>query len=132
MNKIVTYIQKFINLKFGLAGAFFMGVIVFFINLSYGWQASLIAGMKQWFYTFLFGGAIIRLLEILLNKTKTIKYSILISVLIISVITSTLIFIVHNFKGTPEPFYSTLPTIILSPPGFMFIANRFKKSMKNS
>lgn len=124
--------QKFINLRFGLAGAFFMGAIVFFINLSYGWQAASIAGLKQWLYTFFFGGAIIRLLEVALDKTKNIKNSLIISVLLISTLTSILIYIVHSFKGTPEPFYSTLPTIILSPPGFMYIAIRLKKSIKTS
>jgi hypothetical protein len=27
-------------------------------------------------------------------------------------------YLVHSLKGTPEPFLSTLPTILLAPPGF--------------
>ena len=103
-------------------------IIVFFINLQHGWKLSVIAGLKQWIYTFFFGGIIIKLLEIMLVKTKHHHYSTPISVISISILTSLLVFIVHSFRGTPEPFYSTLPTIIMSPPGFIFLANKFKKT----
>ena len=132
MGLIATYIHKYINLKFGLAGAFLMGGIVFFINLDHGWKLSTLAGAKQWIYTFFFGGMIIKLLEVALDKTKSYKYSSTISVLLISAITSILVYLVHSIKGTPEPFYSTLPTVILSPPGFLYIASKVKKTKSSS
>lgn len=128
MGIIATYIHKYINLKFGAAGAFLMGGIVFFINLDHGWKLSTLAGAKQWVYTFFFGGMIIKLFEVALDKTQTLKYSTAISVMFIAVLTSLLVFLVHSIKGTPEPFYSTLPTIILSPPGFLYIASKIKKA----
>jgi len=127
MNFIIAYIQKFINLKFGLIGAFLMGGIVFIINLEHGWQLSAIAGLKQWMYTFLFGGVIIRLLEYLLSITKSWKRNRLFSVAIISTFTSLLVFFVHSLKGTPEPLLSTIPTILMSPPGFLYLATKFEK-----
>lgn len=128
MGSFVRHIHKYINLKFGLAGAFLMGGIVFFINLDHGWKLAAIAGAKQWAYTFFFGGIIIKLLEILLGRTRQLKNSIGISVLLISTLTSMLVFVVHNLRGTPEPLLSTLPTVILSPPGFYYIANNFRKA----
>ena len=128
MGLIATYIHKYINVKFGTAGAFLMGSIVFFINLGHGWKLSALAGAKQWVYTFFFGGMIIKLLELALEKTKSAKHSTVISVMLIAVLTSFLVYLVHSIKGTPEPFYSTLPTIVLSPPGFLYIAGKVKKT----
>jgi len=108
-----------------------MGGIVFFINLDHGWTASTIAGLKQWIYTFLFGGAIIRLLEYTIDKTKNIQCNILISVFLISALTSALIYAVHSLKGTPEPFLSTVPTLLMAPPGFFVLALKFKKEQEN-
>ena len=115
-----------------MAGAFLMGGIVCFINLNHGWKLSTLAGAKQWVYTFFFGGMIIKLLEVTLGKTKSFKYPTAISVVLISVITSLLVYLVHSIKGTPEPFYSTLPTVILSPPGFLYIASKVKKTKSSS
>jgi len=104
-----------------------MGAIVFFINLEHGWQASTVAGIKQWAYTFLFGGVIIKLLEKLLEKFENKLVGLLISVSVISAITIILVLSIHNLKGTPEPFLSTIPTIIMAPPGFLVLALRFQK-----
>ena len=107
-----------------------MGGIVFIININHGWQMALIAGLKQWVYTFLFGGLIIKLLEYVLEWNKNLKYQVMFSVFLISALTSALVYLVHSFKGTPEPFYSTVPTIVLSPPGFMILAFKFKENDK--
>ena len=131
MNIFSIYAKRFINFKFGLIGACLMGGIVFFINLDHGWTASTIAGLKQWIYTFLFGGAIIRLLEYTIDKTKNIQCNILISVFLISALTSALIYAVHSLKGTPEPFLSTVPTLLMAPPGFFVLALKFKKEQEN-
>lgn len=129
MNIISTYIKRFINVKFGLAGAIVMGSIVFFINLDHGWEISAIAGLKQFAYTFLFGGVIIKLLENIILKIDNKNLAVLYSVVTVSIVTIVLIFLVHSMKGTPEPFLSTLPTILMAPPGFLLLALKFKKDL---
>lgn len=127
LKSIQNYIHKFINLKVGLIGALVMGGIVFLVNMKHGWFLSSTAALKQGLYTFLFGGIIVRLLEYLLIKIKNPYLSIPISVIFISAFTSMLVFLVHSLKGTPEPLLSTYPTILMAPPGFLFLAIRFKK-----
>ena len=128
MNFFSVHIKRFINIKFGLVGAFIMGGIVFFINLEHGWMLSTTAGLKQWIYTFFFGGIIIKLLEQLLSKFGNKFVSILFSVIVVSIVTILLIFFVHNLKGTPEPFLSTIPTILMAPPGYLVLALKFKNN----
>ena len=107
-----------------------MSAIVFFINVEHGYLPAATAGLKQAAYTILFGGAIIKLLEFLLVKIDNRYVSIPLSVLTVSVITTILIFVIHSLKGTPEPVLSTLPTIIMAPPGFLALSIRFKKNHK--
>ena len=114
----------------GLAGAFIMGGIVFAINLPHGWQLSAIAGLKQWIYTFFFGGMIIRLFEQALSVKANLYLSIALSVIIISLLTTFLVYVVHSLKGTPEPLLSTIPTMIMAPPGFLALAINIKKRQK--
>lgn len=114
----------------GLAGAFIMAGIVFLINLPHGWALSTIAGLKQWIYTFFFGGVIIRLLEYALSVKANKYVSISLSVVSISILTVILVFMVHSMKGTPEPLLSTIPTMIMAPPGFLALAIKFKKDQR--
>ncbi|MCK5370889.1 MAG: hypothetical protein KAQ62_20135 [Cyclobacteriaceae bacterium] len=120
-------VNKYINPKIGLIGALIMGGIVFIINLEHGWFLSTIAGLKQGLYTFFFGGIIIKLLEHLLLQIKNPYMAISLSVSVISVFTSLLVFLVHSLKGTPEPFLSTVPTILMAPPGFLVLAIKFRR-----
>ena len=43
--------NRFFDAKMGIAGAFLMGGIVYFINADHGFYPGLIAGLKQAFYT---------------------------------------------------------------------------------
>ena len=125
------YVSKYINLKVGFLGALVMGTIVFFINMNHGWILATTAGIKQGIYTFFFGGVIVKLLEYSILKTSGKSYSIFISVVFVSLVTTFLVFLVHSLKGTPEPIQSTAATIILGPPGFLFLAFRFKKERES-
>ena len=107
-----------------------MGLAVFFINLDHGWQASTIAAIKQFAYTFLFGGVIIKILEKLLLKFNNKLLALVISASSVSIITIILILLVHTLKGTPEPMLSTIPTILMAPPGFLVLALRFQRKNK--
>ena len=127
--RYIRYISKFIDIPTAIAGGIVMGIIVGVINRKFGiWPAST-AALKQAAYTFLFGGMMTRLLYIIQGKIRGNFASIIFPVLIITTITVSLVYIVHNMKGTPMPFESTLPTAILAPFGFSFLAYRKRKSL---
>jgi hypothetical protein len=128
LNIVSTYLTKYIDLKVGFFGALLMGGIVFFINIKHGWVLSTTAGLKQGIYTFFFGGVIVKLLEYCIIKIKNQSLSIPLSVFSISLLTTFLVFLVHSLRGTPEPFLSTIPTIIMAPPAFWVLAIRFQKN----
>jgi len=123
-HRFINFINRFINLKMGMAGAVIMGAIVWFINMSYGWWPATTAALKQAAYTFLFGGILIKILDTIAIKIKNRYAAIAVSALLVSTITIILVYIVHNLKGTPRPFESTLPTIIMAPLGFLALAIR--------
>ena len=123
----MTFISRFINIKMGLAGALIMGGIVWFINISYGWWPATIAALKQAPYTFLLGGILIKLLDTIAISIKKRYLAVIVATLTVSVVTIILVYIVHSMKGTPRPFESTLPTIIMAPPGFLALAIRKRR-----
>ena len=115
----------------GLAGALFLGTIVFFINYDHGFLNGFIAALKQGLYTFLIGGFITRLCENIAIVSKKVA-AVIIAVLIPSLIAIVLTYIVHSFKGTPEPLNSTIPTMILAPLGFLWWALKKRKQLQLS
>jgi len=121
---------KYFDPKLGLAGALLLGSIVFFINYDHGIGNGLIAASKQFFYTFLIGGFITRLCENIASSIKKDLIAIITAVLIPSLIAVFLTYILHSIKGTPEPLNSTIPTMILAPPGFMWWAVKKRKQLR--
>ena len=103
-----------------------MGVVVGVINHKFGWWPASTAALKQAAYTFFLGGSLTRLLYLLVDKIKGKAVAIIISAFLVTIITVLLVFAVHSMKGTPMPFESTLPTAILAPFGFGFLAFRRK------
>ena len=104
-----------------------MGTIVWFINSDHGFWPAMVAALKQAGYTFLVAGLFIRLLEYLVTHIDGKTLAIAVSVTVTSLLTITLVYIVHSIKGTPKPFYSTLATIILAPLGYLGLAIRKRK-----
>jgi len=121
---------KYFDPKLGLAGALLLGSIVFFINYDHGIDNGLIAASKQFFYTFFIGGFITRLCENLASSVEKKLIAIITAVLIPSLIAVFLTYILHSIKGTPEPLNSTIPTMILAPPGFMWWTIKKRKQLK--
>jgi hypothetical protein len=113
----------------GFAGALVMGGIVWIINMDYGWWPATTAAMKQAAYTFLFGGILIKILDTIVLKIPNRLVAIATATIVVSCTTIVLVYIVHNLKGTPMPFESTMPTIVMAPLGFLALAirKRFKK-----
>jgi hypothetical protein len=121
--------NRFFDAKMGIAGAFLMGGIVYFINADYGFYPALIAGLKQAFYTFFMASINMKICENISIRYKSVKLSIFLAVLIASIITIGATYIVHTIKGTPEPVLSTIPTLILSPPTLLYWALRKRKQL---
>jgi hypothetical protein len=120
-------IGKFINYKMGALGATIMGGIVWHINADHGFWPATYAAMKQFTYTLFLGGTLIRLLETIVMKIKKPVLALLVAVTFTSLLTISLVFIVHNLRGTPKPFESTIPTILTAPFGFFILAYRKRK-----
>lgn len=115
----------------GLGGGLFLALVVFFINVDHGVTNALIAAAKQGAYTFLAGGFMMRFSENLSIRYKNQLISITLAVVVPSCVAVTLTYIVHSLKGTPEPFNSTLPTIMLAPFGFFWWAFRKRKQLNS-
>jgi hypothetical protein len=126
---------KYFNPVMALAGGLILGSIVFFINDEHGFGSALVAALKQGFYTAVAGGFITKLCENIAMYYKSDMTAKIMAVLIPSIIAVGLTLILHLIKGTPEPFASTIPTIILAPPGFAWLGNKarnqFNKKSKN-
>jgi len=121
------FFGKFIDFPSAIAGALIMGIIVGVINRSHGPWPATTAALKQAAYTFLFGGLIIKLMYSLVLSIPGKITSVVVSVVSASAVTITLVYLVHSMKGTPLPVASTLPTAILAPFGFSFLAWRKQK-----
>jgi hypothetical protein len=110
-------VRKFIDVKIAVSGAIVMGGIVFSINYSatHELTGSLTAALKQGTYTFFFGGVLMKSCELLATSIQRRTLAILASTIIPSVFTLLLTYCMHSMKGTPKPFESTLPTLIIIP-----------------
>lgn len=117
IKKALKFGSRYIDYKMGIAGSVVMGGLVFCINYfpTHNVWGSITAGAKQGAYTFVFGGILMKGCETIAKGINNKYLAIGMSVLIPSVITLTLTFIMHNLKGTPRPFESTLPTLIIIP-----------------
>jgi hypothetical protein len=68
-------------------------------------------------------------LEIIVVEIPNKTFAYICAVIAATLLTVGLVYIVHSLKGTPKPFESTIPTIILAPPGFIYVA-RMKRLNK--
>ncbi len=114
ITKTLTLVNEYLDVKMGFLGALFMASWVFWINYDHGMIDAGIAASKQGLYTLFFGGLFLRMAENIATTRKKRVWSILCGGAIPMLITSALTFGLHNMKGTPEPFHSTLPTVVFS------------------
>lgn len=97
----------------GLLGALSMGSIVYWINMDHGMWPAIIASLKQGFYTFFFGALFVKLAENIASNVEHRALAVISGGFIPALLTSLLTYVLHSIKGTPEPFHSTVPTLIL-------------------
>lgn len=122
--------HKFFDFKMGVLGAAVMGAAVYWINSEYGFDAASIAATKQTAYTFLVGGVVTRMCENLATKFRNGTLSKTAAVIIPSGLTIGLNYLLHSLKGTPEPFESTIPTMIGAPLGTFWWARRKRNQLE--
>ncbi len=109
---------KYVDVSTAWKAALFLGLVVYAINFSHGAFAALPAALKQATYTFLASGFIVRLCENIINQVRPMAIAWPLAILLPSAVAVGLTFLMHSLKGTPEPFYSTLPTLLITPPAF--------------
>ena len=112
--KTIIRVSRFIDIKMGFLGAVFMSIIVFWVNLDHGAFAALIACLTQLCYTLFFGGLFLKMAENIAVAQSSRFESVLFGALIPMSITALLTFWLHTMKGTPEPLYSTVPTMFFA------------------
>jgi hypothetical protein len=125
---VIEFFKRHVDISTAWKAAIFLGVLVFCINLDHGAWAALPAALKQATYTFFVAGFIVRLCENLVLNNSLGMMALPLAVVIPSSIAIGLTFLLHNLKGTPLPFYSTLPTIFMAPPSFLVWAWRVRKN----
>ena len=107
-----------LDVRSGLVGASLLGAIVWMINIGHGALGASTAALKQFVYTFMMGGLIMRLCTRLALSRRREATALALAIFIPSLVTVSATFLVHSLRGTPEPLHSTVPAAILSPLGF--------------
>ncbi|MCD4759677.1 hypothetical protein K8R33_02225 [archaeon] len=122
--------NRVIDPKMGAIGAAIMGGVVYYINHDAGFDAASVATLKQATYTFFAGGITTRFCENLSIYFENKKVSKVMSILVPSTIAIGLTYLLHNLKGTPEPMNSTIPSMVISPPGCAWWGHRKRKQLE--
>lgn len=113
-----TSLLKYVDVSTAWKAALFLGLVVYAINFSHGALAALPAALKQATYTFFVSGFILRLCERLARNNALGRMALPLATLVPSAIAIGLTYLMHSLKGTPAPFYSTVPTILMVFPSF--------------
>ena len=113
---------KYIDFRMATMGALLLGVIVFFVNYSHGILPASTAAAKQALYTFFVAGFVTGYGKVLAMKFDSALFSVIFAGLVAGAIGAGLTYFVHSLKGTPEPWLSTIPALIVGIPGMMGLA----------
>jgi len=123
-------IKNYFDMKNAAIGAGIMGGIVYLVNSSHETSEAITAGAKQTVYTFLVGGAMMKLCENIVNSNASQK--VIKSIVYPTLATVGLTYGLHSLKGTPEPELSTLPTAIIAPIGFSIWQKMKKRKLEDN
>lgn len=128
LGRVRAFLDRNIDYPAAIAGAILLGTIVFFINYDHGWNSAMVAAAKQATYTFFAGGFMVRLNERIALALEPAVAAVSAAVLCSGTLAVGLTYLVHNLRGTPEPLNSTLPTLLLLVPGFVFLGLRARRA----
>ncbi len=118
LNSFKAFLDRHIDYRGAVAGALILGSVVYYVNHQHGAAGATTAALKQATYTFFAGGYMMRLNERICLAVNPAALGVLAGILGAGGLAVTLTFILHSLRGTPEPFYSTVPTILLVVFGF--------------
>jgi predicted neutral ceramidase superfamily lipid hydrolase len=126
--------KKYVDFRMGALGALVMAAIVFMVNYckTHEILGSTTASVKQFVYTLIFGGVIIRTCENLAVRINKERTALFLAVLIPSLTAIILTFLVHSMRGTPHPLASTIPTGILVIPTTAIWGKRKRNRARHS
>lgn len=110
------------DIKAAILGGILLGAIVAWVNSGHGIEAAISSGLSQGLYSFIVAGLSAQLCRNLTHSSINKIAAIIKAVLIPTILTVTLVYIMHSYRGTPEPFYSSIPVAILSLISFSIIA----------
>ncbi len=113
----------------GAGGALVMGSLVALINGSHGAVAAATSAGKQAIYTFFFGGLIMQVCARLAARPGARGPVLATAVVVPSVVTIALIYLVHSLRGTPEPILSTAAVACIAVPSFVLWARRIRGAL---
>ncbi len=122
--KIKQITSRFLNIRMAIVGSLLLGSLVFYINYSHGIIGATYAALKQACYTFFFAGLIIRSNEAIARNATGQWQGLWLATISSSFMSIGFTLGLHNLRGTPEPLLSTVPTLLLAPPGFAILAWR--------
>lgn len=120
-------LHDWIDVRSGLVGGGLLAAIVWAINAPHGAFGATTAAAKQFVYTFCMGSLIMRLCTRLALRPGRGAIVLVWAVLVPTLVTVGATFLVHSFRGTPEPILSTVPAAVLSPLGFSFWARKVRR-----
>ena len=107
-----------------------MGGMVFLFQFEADFHAALIAGGKQFIYTFIISSMLIAITESIVIAKQNTKFPVFYGVFVAWVITIILSSVLHLIKGTPHPLNAILINMVLVPPGLIFLGFRKKRELK--
>ena len=123
---------KWFDLKSAIIGAIVMGTIVGLINSGHGVTPAMIAAAKQAVYTFFFAGLIVQFCRYLAAFNIPTIQAISLATLLPTVVTAILIVLVHYSKGTPEPFLSSLPAVLIGVVAYFIVSRNVIVELKEA
>lgn len=112
LSKLDYYTSKFINKKIGAAFGLVASGWVYYANSEHGFIPAALAASKQFAWSFLFSGSIVKLSQYFARlKNKYLAWTL--GEIIPTVIACGTVYAVHKYSGTPEPLSSiSFPAII--------------------
>lgn len=106
----------------GAIGGVLMGSVAYYANWEHGFDQAIIPAGKQFMYTLLVGGSLVRVTERISIAYEKRALSIFLAILTPVAISAVLLTSIHVMRGTPNVFQTILYTLLAIPPGFIVMA----------
>ena len=127
LQRAIRFGARHIDYRMAVIGALFMGSLVFAVNLSHGPGPASVAAAKQATYTFFFAGWVMRTCERLAVGLEPGAVAIAVAFVVPSCMAVGFTYLVHSLRGTPDPVASTIPTLLIAPPSFLWWAVKHRR-----